>query len=136
MNGIGDQLLAGSALSQNQNRRISPCHQLDLLEYGSHLAVRSENASETELIFQHRFEILVFAPQGHDAAHPFDEQQQFVHLERLRDVIEGTELHRANRRFYRSVGGNHHDLRVRRLLFGGCEHRKPVRARQSQIGDH
>ena len=136
MNGIGDQLLAGAALSQNQRGRIRSCDQFDFLEHRSHLVVRAENAPEAELVFQCLLEILILSPQRHHTACTLDDQQQFIHLKRFGNVVEGAKLHRTDRRLHRSVGRNHHDLRLGRLLFGRSQHRQAICAGQPEIGDH
>ena len=74
MDGIGHQLLACAALSQNQRRGIRAGHQLDLVEHRAHLIVRTEDAPEAELIFQRFLKVLILAPQRHHTTHPLDDQ--------------------------------------------------------------
>src|SRR4029079_5162095 len=93
MKGIGDQLFSRAALAQDQDRRIGPRHGFDLVQDAAHLGVGAENDVEAKLALQRFLQVLVFTAQRDDASDPFDDQEEFVHLEGLRDVIEGPQLH-------------------------------------------
>ena len=71
---------------------------------------------------------------------PFDgvahDDQHFVVLERLGDVVEGAALHRGDRVLDRRERGNHDHRQVVVELSQLLEHRHAVHARHHHVDDH
>ena len=76
---------------------------------------------------------LLFHLQGLDGLP--DGHVQFVHVDRLVDVIEGPALHGIDRGFHVVMGGDHDDLDVLVVLPQVLEHRESVHIGETDVED-
>jgi hypothetical protein len=132
----GDQFLAGTALTGDQNGRSAGRRLDDEVEHLLHARAAADDGGKALIL---RLQVL---PQhgilGHQLP-PLDgvahDHQHFVVLERLRDVVERTALHRGNRRLYRRERRDHQNRQLVVQLLQLLEQREPVHAWHHHVGD-
>ncbi len=126
------QLLACSGLAQYEHRRIRGSHLVDAREHIPHDLATPDHARDGVAACDVRFECLVLTLQAmmlEDAVHA---QQHLVVVERLRDVVDGAELHGFHRRAHARVARDHQDGEPRIL----GDDVRPRGAGQTHVGDH
>ncbi len=108
-----DEFLAGPALALDENRRAARCRLDDQIEDLPHLRALADDVRELVvplLDVLPQVAVLVHEPPPlHRVAH---DDEHFVVLERLGDVVEGAGLHRRDRALDRRVGGDDDDVEV------------------------
>ena len=124
-----DELLAGSALAGDQNRRPAGRSLDDQVEHLLHPRAAADDAGEALVL---RLQTLA---QGGVLRHQLppldgvaDDDQHLVVLERLGDVVERAALHRRDRGLDRRKGRDHQDRQVVVELLQLVEQREPVHA--------
>ena len=107
------ELLAGAALALNQNRRSAGRRLDDQVEHLPHPRAPADDVREVVVpavpLLQQLAVLAHQPPPLHRVAH---DDEDFVVLERLGDVVEGAGLHRGNRALDRGVGRDDDDRQV------------------------
>ena len=105
VDGLGDEFLAGTALSRDQNGGRRRTDLLDLLEDLLHPRGVPDEALHAETAFEPLMQLFVFGLQSGSTEGSLDPQFQFVDLETaLTDIVIRPLLHRRHRHFLGSVG--------------------------------
>ena len=131
-----DELLAGAALAGDEDRcrrGRDPPHQ------GHHVAHRlalRDDRLDPVAILHLALQPRDLRPQRPLAERLVRDEQQLLDLERLGDVVVGSELHRADRRLDRTERRDHHEVRRLRQLHDAADQVEAVHLRHPQIGDH
>jgi hypothetical protein len=126
--GLRDQLLAGTAGAANQHRQIGLRHLLDRLEDAPHGGAGPDQVVEAEVPFDSGAQDPVLAGETGALEGSHHHETDLVVVERLGDVVVGPQLHRFDRDLLVAVGGDHHHRRLGLALLGGPEHVHSTRA--------
>ena len=81
-----------------------------------HLGCATDDIAEPLTRFDSLAQHAVFSFQPQVPGHTFQQQPEFFHAERLRDVIVGPVLHRLHRRLNRTEAGDHDHQRFGPIL--------------------
>ena len=136
MDRLGDQLLAGSRLAGDEDRRVADRHLFHLLQQRLQPLRGADDIVEAELSDQlfPQLAVLLQEPgvlQG--VLHPVE---QLLGLERLGQHVVGPLAERLDRHLHRRIGGDH-DHRDRRVLgLDLLQHLKAVHPRHLDVGHH
>src|SRR5688572_23836217 len=109
VNGLGDQLLAGAALTENQHRRIGGADTLDEPRDVFHGAARSHEAPATMAGCELLAQSLELGEQTLLFERTPDDDVELVEAEGLREVIVGAAPYRVERRIARALPGHDDD---------------------------
>ena len=107
------QLLAGAALALDQDRRAARRRLDDQVEHLPHPRAAADDVGELVVALLDVLpEVAVLVQQPPPLHRVADDDQHFVVLERLGDVVERAGLHRRDRALDRGVGGDDDDVQV------------------------
>ncbi len=135
MDGVGDEVLSGAALSGEQDRRRlhvleSPEH-LEELPHGGRLTDDRGVAAGAALA-----QVVDLCRQAVGLQPLLDRQGDLAQVEGLREVAVRSELRRRDRAVDRAVRREHHDGKVSTGLPNGPDELQPAHARHLQVGQH
>src|SRR5207249_7643936 len=109
---LGDQLLAGAALTGDEDRGAELRDGFDRLEDLLHLRRAADDVADVVAVADLAAELLELALQVGVLGRPLQVQPQLLDVERLGDVPERPELHGLDRRLQRLGRGQHDDRQV------------------------
>ena len=140
----GDQLLAGSALADDQYGGVHRGRQPDRFEDLEHRGTAADQLglvvvsvlSFSGVLLRPRSQGLDFDGQGPLPQGPFQGQKNFVEVERLAQVVVCSASHRFDRRRRAAQCGDDDDRQVgqQRLQLG--KHLQPIAAGHLQVQEH
>ena len=107
----------------------------DGVEHLHHSRALADDVLEAMLRLELLSQVLVLGAQLLPLERVLDDEVDFVELERLRDVVVGSQLHGLYRGLGRGHRGNHDDCGIRGKVLGGSEDLKPIHLRHAQVGD-
>ncbi len=117
MDGVGDELLARPAFPQDEHCGVTLGDPLDGPVELLHGRALAHDLVVSLALLDLRAQESVFLLEGVELLCPLENDQDFIQLGRLGEIIEGPSLDRLNGRFDGSVAGEHHDQGVG-LVFG------------------
>ncbi len=126
MQRASNQFFSCSTFSQNQNGAISIGHPLDHLEHPLHFAGAADNLVELIFLFELFAKVNRFADGGVVGKRALNAQLEFIHLERLLQIIERAVPHRLLGRLDGTKPGNDNDDGGRHQLAGLLQDLQPV----------
>ena len=113
MNGSRDQLLARSTLALNEDARTAGGGLNDQVEHLPHLRAPADDVAELVIALLNVLaEVAVLVHQPTPFHRVANHDEHCVVLERLRDVVEGTALHRGDGALDRRERGDDDDRKV------------------------
>ena len=116
------QILAGAGFARDQDRAVRLRDRLHHAEDVEHRLAASDDVRELVARVERLLEQDVLLLQLRRLEVLSDLQPQFVHAERLGEVVHGAETHRFDRRARRCVGRHHERDDVAVDLLGGAQH--------------
>ena len=134
MQGFGYQLLSGPRLSGDHDRGLGVGNRAHQFEDLVHLRRPAHDVLKTVLLLNLRSEKLILLHQASVIERSFDDQVEFVHRERLEQVIEGSQFHRLHGVLYRPVCGYHYHLGIREGTPGFLQNLYSVHIGQPDVG--
>ena len=136
VDGARDQLLAGAALALDQNRRSARRRLDDQVEHLPHPRAAADDVRELVVaLLDVLAQVAVLVDQPPPLHRVADDDEHFVVLERLGDVVERAALHRRDRALDRRVGGDDDDREVLVDPLQLVERRDAVEARHHDVDD-
>ncbi len=132
---LGEQLLAGAALAEEQHRGGGGGHLADRLEDRQHLRALAHQVVEAVLVLEPLAQRARLLHEALPLQGLLEDDLQLLDVDRLAEVVLGAELHRLDRRLDRAVGGHDDDHRLRAHLLDLREQLDPVHARHAQVGE-
>ncbi len=111
VNGVRNEFLAHTALAHDQRRQVVAGEQHDLFEQRLH---RRALADQCRMVGFGRADRGSRRFRFRPVQSPAQQLAQLGQLDRLAQVVEGAEVHRAARRLQRTVGGHDDDGHLRR----------------------
>src|SRR3974390_3202182 len=132
----GDQFLASAAFAGDQDGRTGWRALRDKPVNGLHLRAQTDDVLESVFRANLGLEVEILLQQAPALQRTLYHQFQFVRLERLRDVVEGTELHRLDRRVDLREPGDHDDIHVGMRLLYPAQHFEAVHIWHHDVEDH
>ena len=136
MDRLGDQLLAGTAFTLEQDRAAPRRDLCDQVEDLLHRRALPDDVPETVALLQGFLEPRVFFAQPPVLGCVLDGQQDLVVLERLGDEVEGTELGGPHRLLDGPERGEDDGDGARIELGEFLEHLQPVHVGHHQVEQH
>ena len=133
MDGPGHQLLAGARLAPQEDGDVAGCHTADGLVDLLHPRVPAHEGAELPHLLEPGLEVLDFLGQALHQKRPLGEQEQFVHVEGLGEVIVGAPLHRLDGGLHGAVGRHDDHLGVGPRLSDFPEEGEAVHARHPNV---
>ena len=131
----GDQLLAGSALSLDQDRGLTVGHAVHHLEDAVHLLGRSNDRLFLVTALELALEVQVLASHPPHLERVADHQLDLVVLGVLDQVLERPHVHRVDRRLLRGIRGHDDDRQRWIVLLETVEQLDAVYPRHLDVGD-
>ena len=136
VNRARDQLLAGAALALDENRRSARRRLDDQVEHLPHPRAPADDVGELVVpLLDVLAQVAVLVHQPPPLHRVADDDQHFVVLERLGDVVERAALHRRDRALDRRVGGDDDDRQVLVDPLQLVERGDAVEARHHDVDD-
>ena len=136
VNGAGDELFAGAALALNEDRRSARRRLNDQVEHAPHRRAAPDDVVEVAVLL---LDVLpqraVFVDQAAALERVLDDDEHFVVLERLGDVVERAALHRGDGVLDRRVRRHHDDRQLVVQLLQRLERRHAVDAGHHHVDD-
>ncbi len=135
MQRVGDQLLAGAALADDEHRRLGRRHQAHLLEEHLHLRRAADDALEPETLVELLVELddllleLALLELREDAL------AELVEVDRLGQVVVGADPHRLDGGLDRAEAGDQDDREVEPALADLVQEAEAVEPRHAQVAD-
>ena len=131
-----DQLLARAALALNQDRRAARRGLDDQIEHLPHARAAADDVAELVVpLLDVLPERAVFVHQPAPLHRVADDDQHFLVLERLGDVVEGAALHRRDRALDRGIRRDDDDGQILVDPLQLVERRDAVEARHHDVDD-
>ena len=115
MQGLGDQFLAGAALTGDQHRCPAVGNLFDLAVNLLHWPAFADEVVERISLSHMRTQLFDFALELLRVERAVHDDPQFFDVERLREIVCGSQLHGVDRRFH-GLGAGQHDNGGRVLL--------------------
>ena len=135
MQGVGDQLLAGAALPDDQDAAARRRHQGELMQHLLHRLRRADDGAEGEFLLQPLPELADLLRQTAFLDRRRHALAQLDQVDRLLEVVVGAVLHGIHGRLHRSEAGDHQDRQPGVDRLGELQDLQSVHARHPQIGD-
>ena len=134
VDGVGDQLLAGAALPDDQHAAAGGRHERQLVQHLLHAGRRPDDLPEGELLLEPLLEARHLLGQAALLDRDRHALPQLDQVDRLLEVVIGPLLHGVHGRLHRAEPGDHQhgDPRIGRLRL--LEDLQAVHARHPQIG--
>ena len=108
-----DELFPGAALALNQDRRSARRRLDDQIEDLTHARALADDVRELVIpLLNVLAQVAVLVDQPPALHRVTDDDDDFLVLERLGDVVEGARLHRRNGALDRAVGGDDDDREI------------------------
>ena len=136
INRAGDKFLAGAALTGDERGGIRRRHLADELEDLLHRLAAADDAEFVVLGFEQRLirHDLLHVVRGFERVG--DDFLELGRVERLEQIIVGTELHRLDGRLCRAVGGHQNDEEPGVGGADAAECFEPVHAAHAHVHEH
>ena len=139
VDGARDELLAGAALSRDEDRRLEVGDLRDRPEDVEHLLALREDGLELVLLVDLLSQGAVLAPQRLALFCLSQREDDLVRLERLADVVVGPRLHRLDGEVHVAVRAHDDDrrrmlLRLERRQHVETSHARHAHVRQDDVG--
>ena len=129
-----EELLAGSALSLYQDRCTARRNPSGHVNDRFHPGIFIDDLPRGYLFLpEFLSEDLVFPNEGLPLRDPVHKNNQFIQIDRLRDIVHGSELHGVHSRFYRAVCRHHDDVDLGIDFFYLLQDLDPVHPRHLEI---
>ena len=135
MHGARDELFAGSALAGDEHAECRAGHPRDLLVHRLHRRRAAPQVAELPAVFPARAHGRDFRLQRRRPHHAREDAAQLFRVDRLDQVVGGTDPQRLDRRFEARVPGDQHDLGLRGEV-GIVEQAHAVAVRQLEVEQH
>ena len=136
VHGARDELLAGAALALNQDRRPAGRRLNDQVEHPPHRRAASDDVVEVAVLLLNVLpQRPVLVDQAPALERVLDDDEHFVVLERLGDVVERAALHRGDGVLDRRERGHHDDRQLVVEFLERLERRHAVDARHHHVDD-
>ena len=113
VDGFRDEFLSGAALALNQDRAAARGNLRNEVEHLQNLFALSDDVAVTEAFFQRPAQLQVFAHQLPLLDRVPHDDDEFLVVPGLRDVVEGSFFDRGDGRFERSNGRDDDDWKRR-----------------------
>ncbi len=138
VDGARDQLLAGSALAEEQHRGVGGGHRRDEAEDVTNARRLADDAAQMAGACQLALELAGMSAQAAMRNRSLDgEQEQVGHGKGLLDIIVGPEPHGIYRRLHGGVAGHDDHRQLQRALAELCQQAQAVQiAGHDQVGEH
>ena len=130
-----DQLLAGSALAENQDRGLGRANRPDHFAQLLQAVAVPDDVVQLVAEGQPRLELFILPDELVPLGAPVDGVQQLLRLERLGEVIDRAGLDRLHRQFRRGVGGDHQHRQVGPSLVSFTEEIVAAHPLEPRVGD-
>ena len=136
MDGAGDQLLAGAALAVDQHRRGGAGDALDQREDRLHPAALADDVVEGVFLLQLAAQVDVLVRQLGPLQGLLRHDLQLVDVERFRNVVGRSQLHRLDGRLGGGVGGHHDHRRAAAVHLDLPQQVEAVAVRHQDVAQH
>src|SRR3989454_8653032 len=133
VDGLGDQLLSGAAVSGDQNRGARWGHLGDQIEHGQHVLALADNVWKVVALLERALQLEIFLAQAATLDRLGHLGQQLVVGPRLGDVVLRTTLECGASRIDRGVGGNQHYRKIRVAAANLAQQLQSVAVRQADV---
>src|SRR5688572_1876439 len=136
VDGVGNQLFAGTVLALNQDVRVARRHTLDELEEVLHLLALPHHVPEAVPSANLFLESQVLGPLAGELHGLVEDVDESGLVHGLFEKIERSRLTGLHGARHAALGTDHDDLRRLVGLFQPPEERYPIRVRQLEVGQH
>ncbi len=136
MDGSRDELFACAALAGDENKGVARGDARHEAEYLLHGFALADDVAKAVLAFNLALQMLDAPVQLSILERLVCNDDELFKLEGLGDVVERSELHRLDRRFDGTEGGNHHDVRGLTRRLDIADEVKAVDIGHAQVGYH
>ena len=132
---LGEELLPGAALSEEQDRGRGGGHLTDRLEHRQHLRALAHEIVEAVLLLEPLAQGASLLEQALPVQGLLEHDLELIDVDRLGEVVLGSELHGLDRGLHRAVGGHEDDHRLGADLLDLREELEAVHARHPEVGE-
>lgn len=136
VDGLGEDLLPRSRLTQEQDTRLRGGNQPDLVVDTGHFRRLANHPLDAKALVDLLAQGLVLPQERLVPGGLLHLQAQFLQIDRFGQVIKGPFLEGLHGVFNRTMGGEHHDGGGRIQGQGVAQHPHPVQTVHLEVGDH
>ena len=126
MDRMGNQFLPCAALSTDKDSGLTRCHAADEAHHLLHLRASIDDVMKGIALLKPGPQFLILLDEGGPLYHLLEDEEKFIEIDGLGEVVESPLFHAGHSGLHRSIGGHHDHRKVRIEPSNLLERLKPI----------